>query len=84
MNAFIIVSPYSHTFILFIYLFICLFCGLICGVWTGVRGSGSGLTEQQQLDILGRGDPVLLQVLLDGFAPVQSRPLLCAQGTSHG
>lgn len=42
------------------------------------------LTEQQQFNIFGRGEAVLLQVFLDGFAPIQSRPLLCAQSTSHG
>lgn len=50
--------------------------------WPG--GGGTSLTEQQQFDIFGRSETVLLEVFLDGFAPVQSRPLLCAQGTSHG
>lgn len=41
------------------------------------------LTQQKQLDVLGGDHPVLLQVFLDGLAPVQSRALLGAQCTSH-
>ncbi len=44
---------------------------------------GSSLTEQKQLDVLGGDHPVLLQVFLDGLAPVQSCALLGAQCTSH-
>ncbi|TNN87460.1 hypothetical protein EYF80_002177 [Liparis tanakae] len=44
---------------------------------------GSSLTEQKQLDVLGGDHPVLLQVPLDGLAPVQSSALLGAQRTSH-
>lgn len=44
---------------------------------------GSSLTEQKQFDVLGGDHPVLLQVFLDGLAPVQSCALLGAQCTSH-
>lgn len=47
-------------------------------------GAGARLTQQQQLDILGSADPVLLEVLLDRFAPLQGCSFLRAQGTSHG
>lgn len=45
--------------------------------------SASVLTQQQQFDILGRSDPILLQVLLDLFASLQRSSLLRAQGAAH-
>ena len=40
-------------------------------------------TEEQEFDILGRLDAVLLEVLLDEFGTGDSRPLLGRHGASH-
>ena len=41
------------------------------------------LTQQQQLDVLGRLDAVLLEVLLDLLRPGPGGPLLRGHGTPH-
>lgn len=51
------------------------------GQWGGDRRV---LTEQEEFHVFGRADPVLLQVLLDGLAPLQGGSFLSTQGTSHG
>lgn len=40
-------------------------------------------TKQQELDILGRLDAILLEILLDLLAASQSGPLFRGHGTAH-
>lgn len=41
------------------------------------------LTKQQELDVLGRLDTILLEILLDLLAAGQSGPLLRGHGAAH-
>lgn len=59
------------------------------GSWDPLRRIGMQLisrvplTEQQELNILGRLNSILLQVLLDQFTPDRGRPLLRRLCTPH-
>lgn len=48
------------------------------------RDRGSPITKEQQLDVLGGLDAILLQVFLDLLAACKSSALLGRRGASHG